>query len=133
MRSLRETSCPLCTQPQALHGKWRNHWDLGPELSSTMSHSVYGKALVWEQLPLVPASVGDSPSHIFSTLSLPSPWGDHPCFSPLPQPGLKHYINCRAPTKELHCQSRSASAACSRWLAAIHRLCFQTASASPHS
>lgn len=75
----------------------------------------------------------DSPSYIFSTFSLPFPWGDHSCFSPPSQPCLKYYINSRALTKELYCQSCSESAVCSRWLAAIHRLCFETTSAFPHS
>lgn len=92
--------------------------------------SVYGKALVWEQLLLVPASDGDTSLHILSSLSLPSTWGELSCFSPPSQPCLKHYINSRVPTKELHCRSCSKPTACSRWLAAIHRLCFETASAS---
>lgn len=32
----------------------------GPELSPMMFPSVYGKALVWEKLPLVPACEGNT-------------------------------------------------------------------------
>lgn len=50
------------------------------------------------------------------------------------QPRLRHYINPKA----LHRNNRivkvvEKSAVCSRWPADIHRLCFEVASAFPHS
>lgn len=50
------------------------------------------------------------------------------------QPCLRHYINPKA----VHPKNRvvkvvQKSAVCSRWPADIHRLCFEIASAFPHS
>lgn len=74
-------------------------------------------------MPLVPASIGDSPLISF----LPS----H--FLPRGVTTLDFHLLLRpvqGAHEGSHCRSHSESAVCSRWLAAIHRLCFETASVS---
>lgn len=52
VRSLRDLMSLACEVEESL--------GTGPELSSMMFPSVYGKALVWEELPLVPACEGNT-------------------------------------------------------------------------
>jgi hypothetical protein len=84
-------------------------------------------------LPLVLANVVDPPLSHLPQPPLPSPWDGFPCFLP-PFPTLSEALHKPKGSCQRTALSKLFKVCCVQQMGtAIHRLCFETASAFPHS